>query len=322
MKKTLCRLLLVSLIIVGMFVQFAFSQENIKPDLIMVGGETTGTYYQMAAAIGNLLVEKLDYIKSAAAQVTGASIENVRLLNAGKADFGLASAGITYKAVNGIDPFTEGKLTNLRIICWAHSSLTHLIVPADSDIDSVYDFKGKRVRLDVPGAGYHATALALLAEYSLTKDDIKSYIIAKPWDAFKEGLIEVLPIGERLPSARVIDLISKKPIKLLPIEPEKIESFTQHNYGYKEAVIPAGTYPGIDYDVPTIDSAACFLTHKDVPEELVYQTVKLMAENTDYLILSNVHFKEYEFNPSVVKGTACPLHPGAEQYYREVGLLE
>jgi uncharacterized protein len=314
--------LLLALIIVGMFTQFSFSQEEIKSDLIMIGGGTTGDYYQMAAAIGNLLVEKLDYIKSAAAQVTGASIENARLLHAGKADFGLVSAGITYKAVTGINPFEEGNLTNLRTICWAHSSLTHLIVPADSDIDSVYDFKGKRVRLDVPGAGYHATALALLKEYDITIDDIEPYYIVKPWDAFKEGTLEVVPIGERLPSPYVTDIIGKRPIKLLPIEPEKVESFLKHNYGYKRAVIPSGTYPGIDYDVPTIDSAACFLTHKDVPEELVYQTVKLMSENIDYLTLSNVHFSKYEFSPDVVEGTNCPLHPGAERYYREIGLLE
>lgn len=320
--KKMCYGLLISLIVVAVFVQFAFSQEKIKTDLVMVGGGTTGDYYQMAAAIGNLLVEKLDYIKSAAAQVTGASIENARLLQAGKADFGLVSAGITYKAVNGIDPFTEGKLTNLRTICWAHSSLTHLIVPADSDIHSVYDFKGKRVRLDVPGAGYYETALALLAEYGLTKDDIKPYILKSAFDAFKEGNIDVLPIGQRVPSPQVVDLIGTRPIRLIPLEPEKIESFLQHNYGYRKAVIPAGSYPGIDYDVPTIDSAAAFLTHKDVPEELVYQTVKLMAENLDYLILSNIHFSEYEFSPTIAEATQCPLHPGAERYYREIGLLK
>lgn len=319
MKKNLY-LLLVTIIVIGMFAQLSFAQEEIKEDLIMIGGSTTGTYYAMASAIGSLLVDELPYIKSAAAQVTGASVENVRLLQHGQADFGLASAATLVKAMDKEEPFEKEDFGNLRTICWAHSSLYHFIVPADSDIYSIEDFQGKRIRFDVAGSGTYFTVTRLLEEYGLSKDDVRPYTLTSAWDNYKEGSIDIIPQAQRLPSPHVIDIHKARPIRL--IEPEKLDSFFKNNKGYRRGTIPAGTYEGIDEDIATIDAAATFLTHKDVPEELVYQTVKLISENIDHLMLSNIHFKDYGFTPEVAESTGCPLHPGAERYYREIGLLK
>jgi len=314
--------LLLTIIVIGIFIQVGFAQDEIKEDLIMAGGGTTGVYYASAAAVGNLLVDELPYIKSAAAQVTGASVENVRLLQHGKADFGFASAATVVKAMDKEEPFEKEDFDNLRTICWAHSSFYHFIVDADSDIYSIEDFKGKRIRFDVPGSGAYVHIVQLLKEYGLSIDDVKPFMITSAWDAYKEGTIDVLPLGASLPYPYIVDIHKARPMRLIQLEPEKLDSFLENNKGYKIGVIPAGTYEGIDEDIITTDAAATFLTHKDVPEELVYQTVKLIAENIERLMLSIVYFEDWTFTPDITDRTGCPLHPGAERYYKEIGLIK
>jgi len=322
MRKKFLAIILVVILITGLWaVPTGLCQEKIKSDLVLVGGGTTGTYYIMCAAIGALLTDKLDYIKSGIAQVTAASAENIKLLETGKADFGLASAAKISDAMLGQPPFKK-KYENLRSICWAHGSLLHMIVGADSNIYSVYDLKGKKVRFDNPGSGFYSTFNRVLATYSLTKDDVRAFIGADI-DAFKEGMLDAFPVGFRPSSPdNLLNIMSKRSIRIISLEPEMIGKFLKKYPGYRKAIIPAGTYPGIDYDVTTISFPACFITHKDEPEELVYQATKLVAENIDYLALSNINFKQYVFNPDVTEATFCPLHPGAEKYYREIGLLK
>jgi len=176
--------------------------------------------------------------------------------------------------------------------------------------------------MDTLGSGGYYTLMRVLDEYGLTKDDIRARTVTTPWDAYKEGSIDVLPMSQRIPSPSVIDIHTRRPVRLLSFEPEKLDSFLKNNAGYRKGIIPAGSYEMIKEDIQTIDASAVFFTNKDMPEELVYQVVKLMDENIDYLKLSDIHFQDYGFTPDVADSTLCPLHPGAERYYREIGLLK
>lgn len=280
-------------------------------------GGTGGTYFSTGGAIADLITRECKMVRSATAEVTAAATENAKLVNSGQADMGL----VAWIAIVGEG--LEDELPNLRSMWWIHGSDRQWIVPADSNIHSPRDFKGKIVVVGAPGSATEVSVRLELPFFGLTYNDIKPAYLSfrEGVEALKDGRVDVALVTAGFPNASVMDIASVRDVRILSYSEEDLKMIESKYPFLPPIVIPAGTYPNQKEDIHTFTLVGPMVVNKDVPEEIVYEIVKIVHQNQDQLV-KNVHkvFARWKFDPSV--GNLCPLHPGAERYYREIGLLK
>jgi TRAP transporter TAXI family solute receptor len=293
-----------------------YCKEKFK--LTIATGGTGGTYYPCGGGVGELLRKKVDIIEAATAEVTAGSVENAQLVNRGKADLGL----ICWIGVRGAGLLD--KIPNVRTLFYIHGSTCHWAVGSDSGINSFADMKGKRVSLDAPGsAGLVSSELVLKLFGIDTNRDIKAQRItqSKGADAFKDGRIDVVFGDVGWPNSTFMDITTVRDVKILSFPDDVLNKIESTYPELPPETIPAGTYKRQDKDIHTYTEAGPIVCRADLPEEVVYQIVKTVSENQEWLT-KNVHkaIGRWKFDPSV--GNLAPLHPGAERFYKEIGLLK
>jgi TRAP transporter TAXI family solute receptor len=291
---------------------------KVKYKLTIATGGTGGTYYPCGGGVGELLRKKVDIIEAATAEVTAGSVENAQLVNRGKADLGL----ICWIGVRGAGLLE--KIPNVRTLFYIHGSTCHWAVGRDSGINGFSDMKGKRVSLDAPGsAGLVSSELVLKLFGIDVNRDIKAQRIkqSKGADAFKDGRIDVVFGDVGWPNSTFMDITTVRDVKILSFPEDVLKKIESAYAELPPEIIPAGTYKGQDKDINTYTEAGPIVCRADLPEELVYQIVKTVFENQDWLT-KNVHkaIGRWKFEPSV--GKLAPLHPGAKRFYKEIGLLK
>lgn len=313
----------ISMLAVALLVLFSTAAAvQARPLVIgIAAGGTGGTYYPMSAAIAELISKNVEGVKNATAQVTGASFENVRLLERGYCQFSTTNAASVYAAYNAKEPFTE-PLKKIRTMVWGHGSDLHIVTLADSDIKTIEDLKGKRFAVGSPGSGGEIEVRRLLETNGWTYDDIEEEFLSygEAMNALKDGRIDAGEANAGIPVASVMDLAMTKKIRILPVPDKWVENLLKEYPIYDTFTIPGGLYKGVDEDIPTLTSPATFSTSIDVPEKVVYQTMKTIYENMDWLE-ENIHksFSRWKFDPSIQR--LAPLHPGAEKFYKEIGKM-
>lgn len=293
-----------------------------KPLIIAFGsGGTGGTYYTMAASLTEIMTKDVPEIKTATAQVTAASYENVRLIQKGYVQFCLNNAASTYDGWNGLKPF-KGKMDKLRTLAWGHGSDFHIVVLDDSPIKKFRDAVGKRLAAGAPGSGAEMQCRRLLGVMDLSYDDFKVEYLShsEGIGAMKDGRIDIMVNTSGIPGSQFIDLSNVRKIRMIGLEKDLIDKMVEEHPYYRPFTIPAGTYKGVDYDVLTMTSPAIFSCREDVPEEVVYNVLKAIHAKIPWLT-KNVHrgFARWDFDPSVQK--LAPLHPGAIKFYKEMGKM-
>jgi TRAP transporter TAXI family solute receptor len=294
-----------------------------KPLIISIAaGGTGGTYYPMSAAIAEIISKEVKGVKNATAQVTGASFENVRLLQKGYCQFALTNAASVYAGFNAEKPFKK-KLDKLRTIAWGHGSDLHLITLKDSGIKTIDDVKGKRFAVGSPGSGSEIEIRRLLETNGMSYKDFKAEFLSFTGavNALKDGRIDLGNVNAGIPVASVMDLMTTKDVHILQI-PEAWRKNLIDKYPYYDRfTIPAGTYKGIEKDINTLTSPATFSCSADVPEEVVYAVVKAIHAKMPWLT-ENIHqsFKRWNFDPSIKR--LAPLHPGVIKFYKEIGKMK
>lgn len=293
-----------------------------KPLIIAFGaGGTGGTYYTMAASLTEIMTKDVPEIKTATAQVTAASYENVRLIQKNYVQFCLNNAASTYDGWNGLKPFTQ-KMDQLRTLAWGHGSDYHIVVLADSPIKKFRDAVGKRLGAGAPGSGAEMQTRRLLEVMGLSYDDFKAEFLShsEGVGAMKDGRIDVMCNTSGIPGSQFIDLSNVRKIRLIGLDKELIDKMIEKHPYYDSFVIPAGTYKGVDYDVQTMTSPAIFSCRASVPEDVVYKVLKAVYKKIPWLT-KNVHrgFNRWRFEPSVQR--LAPLHPGAVKFYKEIGKM-
>jgi len=297
----------------------AFTEVTLAKDVyisIATGG-TGGTYFPTGGAVADLITRKCKSVKNATAEVTAASVENAKLVNGGKADLGM----IAWIAVVGAK--LEDKLPNLRSLWYVHGSDRHWIVDADSNIYSVRDFKGKVVVVGAPASATEETSKLELPLFGVTYEDIKPAYLSfrEGVEALKDGRVDVANVTAGFPNAAVMDVATVRKVRIIDFSKEDLDLISKKYPFLPPITIPAGTYRGQDKDVHTFTLTGPWVANKDIPEEVIYEIMKTVHENRDWLV-KNVHkaIAQWKFDPSV--GNICPLHPGAIKYYKEIGLLK
>ncbi|PJE33293.1 ABC transporter, phosphonate, periplasmic substrate-binding protein [Pseudooceanicola marinus] len=289
-------------------------------------GGTGGTYYPLGGMLAQLIsntAELPDTRLSATAETGNASVANAQLLGRGEIESAFASADILDAAYNGTGQFEGEPIENLRAIGALYPETVQLVVRAESGITSIEDLRGKSVSSGSPGSGQWQLLGDLLEAHGMTREDINEDYssFAQSVDKIKDGNLDASLITAGLPTSSVTDLANGHEIAIVPLVGPAIEAMQEAQPYYASAVIPAGAYNGIEEDVPTLAVRAIWTTHAEVSEDVVYAVTKALYENTE--TLGQVHPMGKQISvETALESVSIPLHPGAERYYKEMGVTE
>ncbi len=259
------------------------------------------------------------------AQAANGSVANVIAVGQGDLESGFAQSDVTYWAYSGTGIFSKKEsIENLRVIGSLYSESFHLVVRKGSGIKSVQDLRGKRISLDEPGSGTLVDARIILEAYGLSEDDLKPEYV-KPDVAVKKirnNLLDAFFIVAGYPTISVKDLTSTIGAELIPIAGPVAESVIEKYRFFSPDVIPAGVYAGVG-ETKTLSVVALWVVDVNLDPELVYQVTKAVWNPRARLLFEKGHPKALEITvDTALDGVGIPLHPGAERYYREIGLLK
>ena len=287
-------------------------------------GGTAGTYYPVGGMIANAVSQPGKIV--ATAQATNGSVANVNGVAGGALESGFSQSDVATWAYTGTGVY-EGKpkVTDLRMIANLYPESIHLVVKKGSGIKSVSDLKGKRVALDEPGSGTLVNARIVLAAYGVKESDIKPEYI-KPnqaGDKLKDGALDAFFFVGGAPAGAIAELASSGTgIELVPLSGPQADALRKTNPYLAVDTIAAGTYK----DVPAVQTMAMgaqWVTSAKADTETVYQITKALYGKAAQDTLAAGHAKgKFITKENAVKGVGIPFHPGAEKFYKEVGLLK
>jgi len=286
---------------------------------ILTGG-TSGVYYPLGVALSEIYAENIEGSRTQV-QATKASVENLNLLQQRKGELAFA-LGDSVKA--GWDGLEEAgfpaPLTDLRAIAAIYPNYVQIVASAESGIQTLDDLKGRSISVGAPASGTELNARAIFAAAEMSYEDlgkVEFLPYAESAELIKNRQLDATLQSSGLGVAFIKDLSATMDINIVAIPPEVVESI---GAPYVASVIPAGTYDGQDADVSTAAIGNILVTHAGVSDETAYQMTKLMFENLERLKAS--HSAAAGIDPAkATQGLSIPLHPGAERYYREAGLL-
>jgi len=288
---------------------------------VLTGGQS-GVYYQLGVSLAQIYGKSIPNAR-ATAQVTKASAENLNLLQAGRGEIAFTLGDALSDAWKGdADAGFAKKLDKLRGISATYNNIIQIVANADSGIKTLADLKGKRLSVGAARSGTELNARAILKAAGLTYQDL--------------GKVEYLPFGESveliknrqldatlqsagLGVASIRDLATSVKIVVVPVPADVVAKVGDP--AYQPTVIPANTYTGQTEDVATAAIPNFLVSHSGVSDELAYQMAKQLYANLDTLYAAHNAAKAIKLE-NAVKGMPVPLHPGAERFYKEVGVIK
>ena len=335
MIKNLLKSLAVLLVITSSFIGKAISNEL---TFFTIGtGGTAYTYYPVGGMIANAISKPpgsrecgkggscgVDGLIASAVSSRG-SVDNVNAIISGLRNSGFAQSDVAYWAYTGTGTM-EGKkpAKDLRTIAALFQEHIHLVALKKSNINSVKDLKGKRVSLDEPGSGTYVDAKLILESNGLSTNDVKAEALKgkAATDALRNGKVDAIFVVAGYPTGAIVELASAVDIKLVPIDGSGAKALTSKYGFFSESPIPSGTYEGVDA-VNTVAVGAQWFTSAKEDTDLIYKITKALWNKESRKLMDVGHAKGKTITPdTALSGVGVPLHPGAEKFYKEAGLLK
>jgi TRAP transporter TAXI family solute receptor len=287
---------------------------------VLTGG-TSGVYYPLGVALSEIYAAGIDGARTQV-QATKASVENLNLLEQGKGEIAFSLGDSVKAAVEGNEEAGfPGKLEKLRGLAAIYPNYIQIVATADSGIKSLADLKGKSLSVGAPASGTELNARAIFEAAGMSYDDLGrvEYLpFAESVELMKNRQLDATLQSAGLGVASIRDLAASMPINVVAVEPAIVEKI---GAPFLSATIPAGTYDGQAEEVTTAAVGNFLVTTEEVPEDTVYQMTKLLFENLDKLAAAHAAAKGID-PAKALDGMPLPVHPGAEKYYREAGLLK
>ncbi len=262
----------------------------------------------------------------ATAVASNGSVANVAAVNAGSLESGFSQSDIAYWAYTGTGLFEgRARFENLRAIANLYPESVHLVARRGAAIKSVRDLKGKRVSLDEPGSGTLVGARIILAAYDVAERELKAeYVKANvAGDKLRDGTLDAFFFVGGYPVGAISELATvPRGIELVPIDgPEAAKLLAEYKF-FAPGTIPAGVY-GESAAVETLSINAIWVTSAKIDAELIYGVARALWNENTRKLLDAGHAKGKAIqSKTALDGIGIPLHPGAEKFYREVGLLK
>lgn len=288
------------------------------PDSLKVGTASQGgTYFIYGAGWAGLVQQELGIPTST--EVTGGPVQNFALVNAGDLDLAMATMGPAYDAWTGQSEIAPGvEMKDVRATFPMYQTPFQIITLQSSGIDSVADLEGKRVGLG-PQGGTPGTYFPRMFEtlgISVTPQygggaDLASQL--------QDGLIDAFAFGAGLPIAAFSQVEAQVPVNFITFTDEERQKLLDEMPSLAEFTIPAGTYPSLEDDQKTVAMWNFGIAHKDVPESLVYEIMKVVLDDNERMVAVHQSAEE-TLVENVDKNSFLPFHPGAVRYYREKGI--
>jgi len=295
--------------------------QNITRISISTGG-TGGVYYPLGGGMANVLSKNVPGLQ-ATAEVTGGSVDNLKLLGTGKSEVAFTMADSGYEAIKGQDKFKDGKV-NARTLMVLYPNRLHVVTIEGTGITKLADLKGKRVSTGSPGSGTEVMAFRLLEAVGIDKDkDIKKerLSVAESVNALKDRKIDALIWSGGVPTAALTDLAATPGVKIKLIDHGEAAEAMNKKYGplYVKGAIPGKAYSGQDAATTNVDVWNLLVANETMSDQMAYNIVKTLFEKKADLVA--VH-RDAEAIALENQAAASPLpfHPGAKKYFEERGV--
>ena len=299
----------------------AVAQEKVQ--LSIGTGGTGGVYYPLGGGMANVLSKHVPGM-SATAEVTGGSVDNLKLVGSGKPYLAMTMADVGQDAFRGEDKFKGNKIP-LRTLMVMYPNRMHVATIESTGIKSLADLKGKHVSTGSPGSATEVMAFRVIEAAGLDKDrDMRRERlgVAESVNALKDRKIDAFFWVGGLPTAAVTDLANTPGVRIKLIDHAQVVAPMNKKYGqlYIEDVIPQATYKGMETDNRNATVWNLLVAHENLSEAAAYSIVKTIFEKRDDLIA--VHKEAENFKLELQKATATPIpfHPGALKYFAEKGV--
>jgi TRAP transporter TAXI family solute receptor len=307
---------------------FAGAASAQDQQFITIGtGGVTGVYYPTGGAICRLVnINRAEHGIRCSVESTGGSVYNTRTIRQGELDFGIVQSDVQAAGLNGTGAFEEdGPYPELRALFSVHPEPMHLMVRADSGIETVEDLRGMKVNIANPGSGTRVLAETVLRYYGVSPDEFAVAAELKSSEqsaALCDGNIDATIWAAGLPNGSSQEATSTCDVNIIALEGPAIDTLLAENTAYAAATIPGGMYPGNDADIASWGPKATFVTSADTADEVVYAVVAGVFDNFDDFKRLHPAFARLTHEEMISDGLTADLHPGAAQYYREQGWME
>ena len=312
--------LLAGMLGAAMVAGIAFAQ--IKAISIATGG-TGGVYYPLGGGLANVLSKEIPGLQ-ATAEVTGGSVDNLKLINSGQSELAFVMADAALDALNGEDKF-KGSKVPVRTLMVLYPNQMHVVTIEGTGIEKLADLKGKRVSTGSPGSATEVMAFRVIEAAGLDKDkDMKRERlgVAESVNAIKDRKIDAFFWVGGLPTAAVTDLAATPGVKMKMIDHSEVVDKMNAKHGnlYAASVIKAGVYPSQDKDNKNTVVWNILVANASLPDEMAYKVVKTMIEKKADLVAVHQEAKSFSLDNQIKSNSSIPWHPGAVKYFAEKGV--
>ncbi|MEO6745902.1 MAG: TAXI family TRAP transporter solute-binding subunit [Caldimonas sp.] len=307
------------LVLASAVLSFSATAQNIS---IATGG-TGGVYYPLGGGIAAVLSKHVPGMQ-ATAEVTGGSVDNLKLVNSGKPYIAFAMTDASQDALRGEDKFKGGKVP-LKTLMILYPNRMHVVSIEGRGVTKMADLKGKRVSTGSPGSATEVMAFRVIEAAGLDKDsDMKRERlgVAESVNAIKDGKIDAFFWVGGLPTASVTDLANTPGTKLKMIDHADVVAAMNKKYGnlYVQDTIPKETYKGMEADNKQATVMNILVAHENMDEKTAYNIVKTIFDRLDDVIAVHKEAVNFKLENQKTAATPIPFHPGALKYFAEKGV--
>jgi TRAP transporter TAXI family solute receptor len=239
-------------------------------------------------------------------------------------DLALTQNDIAYFAFrgHGFHAFEGNQISNVRAITRLYPETVQVVAQVDANVSTMADFLGKRISVGAAGSGNEANARQIFPFYGLTYDNTTPFIIsyAESVNHFKDRQIDGFIFTTGAPNSGIMDIVTMHEVDFIPIDGPIRDSIIEEFPFFTREILRANTYSGQTEDVETIAVQAILVVRDDLPDDIVYAMTKALFENLEAVRAG--HFRGNDLTPErALDGLTVPLHPGAERYFREIGVI-
>lgn len=286
--------------------------------LSIATGGTGGVYFVYGGALADQITKNIEGTE-ATAESTSASVDNMLLIADGSSDVAFSLADTAADAVEGREQFEEP--VPAQALAQLYTNYTQIVTTTGSGIESIEDLRGKRVSVGSPGSGTEVIALRVLEAARLDPDtdiDRQQLGVDESVGATRDGNLDAFFWSGGLPTGAVTDLATTEEIRLLPTADYVVPLQEEYGEVYQEAIIPSGTYDGVDEDVAVVGVPNYLVVNEEMDEERAYGITKLLFEQQEALAAAHPEANNLDLE-TAQNVTPLELHPGAQRYYDEAG---
>jgi len=285
-------------------------------------GGTGGVYYPLGGAIANVLSKNLPNMQ-ATAEVTGGSIDNLKLIASGQSEMGFSMADAVLDAYNGVEKF-KGNKVPLQALLVVYPNRMHVVTVEGTGIEKISDLKGKRVSTGSPGSATEVMAFRVIEAAGLDKDKDMTRErlgVAESVNAIKDRKIDAFFWVGGIPTAAVTDLAATPGLKMKLVDHADVVDKMNAKYGklYSKGVIKGGSYPGYDKDNQIAEVWNIIVTGNKMSNDDAYTIVKTLVEKKDDIVAVHKEAQSFSLDNQVADRSPIPFHPGALKYFKEKG---